>query len=184
MIAYKRTRGRHNSSFKNRDSYNLYKKQRLSEDKNIVSEADYSNIIKTFNERMMASLIYDKKDFVLPKGCGLITINKYKSKMKIIQVNGKDVITGVKPDWIRTKKYWKEVYNTDDPEVLKSIKNKKVFYHLNDYNYEIRWIKDTCILKNKSFYSLSILRHFKVQLNKIIKESKKYEVYEFIKRRN
>lgn len=145
------------------DSYRVY----LATSSNPVTKSTYVKIVNEFFKYMM-NLIFQGVHIKLPYVTGSIMIKGTKVKPKL--VDGE--ITGVAPDWVKTKALWER-----DPIAKLA---KKVIYqfneHTNGVRYKIAWVKFNCKLENKSFYSLIFSRTNKRDVHKMILTGKEYYV--------
>lgn len=149
------------------DSYKTY----LALSNSPVSKTVYLDIVNQFFKFMM-SLIFQGEQIKLPFKTGTVLIQGAKIKPKLEVINGVNVIKGVGPDWVKTKKLW-----DSSPEAKAA---KKIVYHLNEHTngirYKITWTKKGINIENHSLYSLIFSRANKRAVHQMILDGKEYFV--------
>lgn len=113
------------------------------------------------------------KEVTLPSRMGTIKIEgRVPVLKKEKDENGKTVIKGLPPDWVKTKALWER-----DPEAKRM--RKRVF-HLNRHTdgvvYKWKWSKKNVLVENKILYSLRQTRANKRLVNRLINEGASYPV--------
>lgn len=138
-----------------RTSYKSYKEST----KNFVDISVYSKISALYN-KFLIEKIKAGNEVTLPSKMGSMEIIGRKQKIR----SGEDGITGLAPDWVKTKQLWER-----SPEARKQ---RKRLFHLNvhteGYIFKYLWSKKNVMVKNKSLYSLRMTRSNKRAVNTLI----------------
>lgn len=161
-----------------RDSYPSYTQNNES----VVPFNVYLDIVYAFI-KFIIDKIFKGFDVRLGARLGVIGIRSRKSVPKIeIGKDGKEYITGLAPNWRKTKEVWTEKANELGitfkeyiETVPKEERPKPVLCfneHSNGLIYNIMWFKDTMNIVNKTYYSLRFSRDNKRRLSKMIMEGK------------
>ena len=145
-----------------RDSYKLYK----TNNKNIVALNTYIKIT-TLYLKFILNKVYNNYEVTLPERLGTLKVVGINQKIKVDK-DGK--ISGLSPNWRKTKELW----NTCD-----TCKEKKqLVYNTNEHSsgvrYKFFWSKKRVLIMNKTLYSLRMVRSVKRELHKIILKGKEY----------
>lgn len=138
-------------------------------DENPVSEKDYVKINNLFNKFLIGKVL-EGHEVMLPARMGIIEIVGTKQKVK---VDDEGKITGLAPDWVKTRELW-EI----NPQAKKE---KKLVYftnfHTDGVRYKYFWSKAYVLVSNKILYSLRMTRTNKRAVAKMIKDfDKQYKV--------
>lgn len=145
-----------------RDSYRFYQKNSES----VVSIKIYIDIILAFL-KFLVQKIHEGRDIKLPCELGTLGIRGRKVKPKLDD-NGE--ITGLAPDWVKTKALWAR-----NP---KAKEEKRLVYHFNEHSngfrYKLVWFKKGVKFKHKSVYSFKFSRSNKRKINALVKQGKEY----------
>lgn len=118
---------------------------------------DYKLFCTLFYElnKSISNLIITKSfEYRLPFRLGHLRILKRKLRLKV--KDGKIDINKNMVDWEATFDYWEEKYGTREKKVLKTIKDKKRIYQLNEHTdgdiMSWYWDKDLCNIPNNTVY--------------------------------
>ena len=146
-----------------RSSYKQYKETTTNE---IVDSRTYIDYANEFN-KFLADKVIEGYEITLPARLGTLSIIGKKQKIKVDD-NGK--ITGLAPDWVKTKELW-----DNNP---KAKEEKKLLYHTNNHTdntiYKFLWSKNRILITNKILYSLRMTRDNKRKVHSLVKNGKKY----------
>ena len=156
------------------DIFQLYKKMRSSNNKESVSNKEFTKIVVEFNKRVIDK-IYKGLVFKVPFNLGIIGIIKSKT---VIEFDEDGEINPIKStlstDWGTTLKLWRE-----RPELM----HKKYIYcenlHTEGVRYKIMWKRAFMHNRASRVYKFIPVRWFKRGLAKFIKNNKHVEYYEF-----
>lgn len=112
------------------DCYKKFKKEH-PEYKKLTFE-QFKRVIRTYNTMIMDYVLETGKEFKLPFGFGVITINKKKQVVFFEKDGVKRVVLAV--DWKTTKELWEK-----NPEAKE---NKKVIFLTNEHSegYRFKWL--------------------------------------------
>lgn len=156
-----------------RDSYKLYR----DNNELVVPRVIYLEIVFKFIKFIMDKVFegYDVKLLML----GIIGIRSRKVVPKIdIGNDGKEYITGLAPNWRKTKELWKEKadelgisYENYISTIPKEKRPPPVLCfneHSNGLIYNIMWYNHDVIIKNRTLYSLRFSRENKRRLSRMI----------------
>lgn len=143
-----------------KDSYKLYKK----DSKNPIDIKRYLILNGLFN-KFIISKVLDGEAVSLPERLGILSII---GKKEIVNLDENQKITGLAPDWVKTKEYRKKYPESDT-----------IIYHFNEHTsgirYRYKWTKKNFPIVNKTLYSLRLTRANKRAVYKKIKfENKEY----------
>jgi hypothetical protein len=111
----------------------------------------FSQIIKSFNQRIMEKILFDNFEFELPYRLGSIRIKKRKYK--------KIADRKLKVDFQKTKEYGQTIFHLN--------------LHTDGYYYRFFWKKENAVFVNKSVYSFTPARSVKRQLASILSDPNK-----------
>jgi hypothetical protein len=154
------------------DLYKFYKNSFVKKD-NGITESQYKEVIKHFNEAISNTIVEKSYEYRLPYRLGYLRIKKHKTRL-ILDADGKLKTSHLKPNWKKTKELWK---NNKEAE-----KNKKIIYHTNKHSqgfyYKWYWDKTVCNIKNSSVYSLIVSRTNTRKIAQAIKNNKNLDYYE------
>lgn len=127
----------------------------------------YLAIAKAFL-KFTADKIVNGKRVSLPARMGDVGIIGSKKDVKLDESGN---ITGLAPDWKKTKELWANCSECKE--------NKQLVFHLNEHTqgirYRMHWFKTTPV-ENKSLYSLKFTRANTRSVSKLIQDGKEYLV--------
>lgn len=140
-----------------RESYKLYKESV----ENPVDIKTYLILTADYN-KFLIDKVLEGKEVTLPSRMGTLEIVGKEQKIKF---DDEGNMTGLAPDWVKTKELWDS--NSDAKE------KKKLVYHTNTHTDNVRykylWSKKNVLVENKTLYSLRLTRTNKRAVhNKII----------------
>lgn len=168
---------KYKKTFTELDIYNYYCKSV----KKPLSRKEFSQVSKDIGEAIMRLVIYNNYIYYMPYRLGDISLKRISEKVSYDD-NGQVNTNKLPIDWGRTTKYWAEIYKDLTTDEIKQIKDKKVFYHLNEdvdgQRAYFRWSKVTSNFKNKNMYLFRPVRKFSRELAVFIKYTKKLNYYE------
>lgn len=114
----------------------------------------FNGICRDINLRIAHAIITESFEFKLPYRLGFLSIVKNKQIVEV--VNGKIKPRKANIDWGLTRKTWKEDYPGKSIKELKEIKNKKLYYRLNEhtdgYIMKFKWSTSGCNVPNYKGY--------------------------------
>lgn len=146
-----------------RDTHTHYKKN----SEKPVGYTTYRDINLEFHKFLIKKVL-EGFEITLPERLGTLSIRGKKQEIKVGE-DGK--ITGLAPDWVKTKQLWDR-----NPEAKKE---KKLVYHMNRHSDNIRykyfWSKNRVLIRNKILYSLRMARQNKRAVNQLIMAGKQYK---------
>jgi len=146
-----------------RESYKLYKK--LVE--NPVDIKDYLLLSAEYN-KFLVNKVLEGKEVTLPSRMGTLSI---VGKEQTIKFDDEGKVTGLAPDWVKTKKLWEENEQAR--------KEKKLVFHTNSHTDNVRykylWSKKNVLVENKTLYSLRLTRTNKRAVHQKILEGAQYK---------
>ena len=149
------------TDYSNQDYYKFYKNKY----KNTVDISTFRKVIKDLNTAIRYEIVNNNYDYKLPKRLGIITVRKFKKKIKI--ESGKRPGYNLAPDWKATKKLWEEDEEARKNKILIRHENK----HSKGYTFHIRYSKRIANFKNKSLYRFKPTRTMQRELANNIKEN-------------
>jgi hypothetical protein len=127
-----------------------------------VSQGDFGEIIKEYNNFIRDSISFKGESYKLPNQMGIIELSKYKAEV-IIDEDGK-LQNNLPVNWQETRKLWLEY----PAEKEKGTKIKFVNTHSNGYTFKFTYIRTKAKYKHKTVYRLKFNRLMKRQLSKSI----------------
>ena len=146
-----------------RSSYKQYKETTTNE---IVDSKTYIDYANEFN-KFLSEKVIEGYEITLPSRLGTLSIIGKKQKIKVDD-NGK--ISGLAPDWVKTKELW-----NSNPLAKEK---KQLLYHTNSHTdntiYKFLWSKNRILITNKILYSLRMTRDNKRKVYSLVKNGKKY----------
>lgn len=95
-----------------------------------ITYKEYKSIIYNYNYTLRDYMLETGESVKLPRGFGLVAINKWKPK-RYINVNGKEVIN-LPVDWVKSRKAGKKIYNLNS--------------HTDGFRYKWKWFMRTARL--------------------------------------
>lgn len=132
------------------DLYKFYK----NKVKEPLDNKKFLNVLYDLNKTISNLVITKSFEYRLPFRLGHLRIIKKKLRLKI--KDGKIDTNSNMVDWEATFDYWEEKYGTRDKKILKTIKDKKRIYQLNEHsNGDIMswyWNKKLCNVPNHTVY--------------------------------
>jgi len=145
-----------------RNSYKMYK----TECENPVDIKTYLLIAADYN-KFLINKVLEGEEVSLPARMGTLSILGKKQKIRFDE-EGK--VVGLAPDWVKTKKLWK-----NNAEAKAS---KKLMYHTNEHSdnirYKFSWSKFRVLVENKTLYSLRLTRTNKRAVHQRIINGQEY----------
>lgn len=146
-----------------RESYKLYKESV----ENPVDIKTYLVLAAEYN-KFLINKVLEGKEVTLPSRMGTLSILGKEQKIKFDE-EGK--VSGLAPDWVKTKQLWER-----SPEAKK---NKKLLYHTNAHTENVRykylWSKKNVLVENKTLYSLRLTRTNKRAVHQKILNGAQYK---------
>lgn len=143
-----------------KDSFKTY----LKFSDNPVDKNKYLKVSALYNKFLIEKAL-NGDEIVIPL-FGTISLVGREQKARI--EDGK--VVGLAPDWVTTKKLWKE----NEEARLR----KQLVYHTNDHTEGVRyrwhWSKKNAMIENKSLYALQMSRANKRAVHKAILEGKQF----------
>jgi hypothetical protein len=149
------------TDYNNLDYYKFYKNNY----KNTVDISTFRKVIKDLNTAIRHEIVDNNYDYKLPKRLGIITVRKFKKKIKTAP--NKRVGYNLAPDWKATKKLWEEDEEARKNKILIRHENR----HSNGFTFHIRYTKSIANFKNKSIYRFKPTRTMQRELANNIKEN-------------
>jgi hypothetical protein len=150
-----------------RDSYKLYKETV----ENPTDIKTYLLVAADYN-KFLLSKVLEGKEVALPSRMGTLSVVGRKQKVRFDK-EGK--ITGLAPDWVKTKEMWRT-----NPQAKAE---KKLLYHLNNHTDNIRykflWRKKRVLVENKTLYSLRLTRTNKRAVHQAILEGANFKILSY-----
>lgn len=146
-----------------RESYRLYKKSV----NNPIDIKTYLLLSADYN-KFLIDKVLDGKEVTLPSRMGTLSI---LGKEQIIKYNEEGKITGLAPDWVKTKKLW-------ESNAKAKIKKQLVYHtnsHTDNVRYKFLWSKKNVLVENKTLYSLRLTRTNKRAVHQKIIEGTQYK---------
>lgn len=132
------------------DLYKFY----AAKSKEPLEYSRFCELYYDLNQSICNLIITKAFEYRLPYRLGHLRIIKKKLKLKV--KDGKIDVNKNMVDWEATFEYWEEKYGTRDRKILKTIKDKKRIYQLNEHsNGDIMswyWDKDLCNIPNNTVY--------------------------------
>lgn len=146
-----------------RESYRLYKESVDSP----IDIKTYLLLSADYNKFLIEKVL-EGKEVTLPSRMGTLSILGKEQKIRFDE-EGK--ITGLAPDWVKTKKLW---------EANSIAKEKKqLVYHTNSHTdnvrYKFLWSKKNVLVENKTLYSLRLTRTNKRAVHQKILDGAQYK---------
>lgn len=139
------------------DAYKYYRKNKPKENKYILTESQYFNIIRSINKQLALNLI--KGDIItFPHKMGSLILKKKEAK---IYLKEGEIKSNLPIDWDSTIKLWYEDEESFTNKVLVRMEEKEIF--------KVHYDKTKANYKNKTFYTFNINRDIKLQLKNKIK---------------
>jgi hypothetical protein len=136
-----------------------------------LSNAEYSRLLKKYNQGIVRLMIYDSYTYVMPHGFGTLSVRKRKIDFKLNEDGNLDK-RGLSVDWKKTRELWYDKYSTRDIKKLKLIDNKPIVYHENrhtdGYRHRYFWDRITSVFKKQSYYIIIFNRNNKRLLSKAL----------------
>jgi len=147
-----------------RNLRNSYEEYKLTDE--AVDLKTYLTITADYNKFLIEKVL-EGHIVTLPSRLGTLCITGRRQNLKIDEEGN---ITGLAPDWVKTKELWKR-----DPEAAAQ---KKRIFHLNretdNYRYKFLWSKVKVIVENKTLYALRMTRANKRAVHNKIKNGVQY----------
>ena len=160
------------------DFYKFYKQNSSKP----VDKRTFTDFSKKLGAGIVRLITFDGVDVIFPWRLGSVYLKRVESK---IYFNEDGTIDKRKNriDWERTLKHWEVIYPNLSMDEIRSIPNKKCFYHLNGhsdgYKYRWYWDKVTSNVKNQNFYNFKPVRSIKRELTEYIRiTNNKVKCYE------
>lgn len=151
---------------KNRNIHDSYQKYL-----EITDEPTNIKTYKQINDLYMKFLclkVMEGNSITLPARLGVLSIMGQKHKVKL--KDGK--LSGLAPDWVKTKELWKK-----NPEAKAK---KQLMYHTNSHTDGVRykwfWSKRNVLIENKTLYALKMTRANKRAVHQTILDGNQYKV--------
>ena len=148
-----------------RDSYKLYKQSAVDP----VDIKTYLLLAADYN-KFLIDKVLTGKEVTLPSRMGTLSITGKKQEIKFDE-DGK--VTGLAPDWVKTKELW-----ANNPQAKKE---KKRIFHTNDHTdnvrYKFLWSKKNVLVENKTLYSLRLTRTNKRAVYSKILKGAQYKTF-------
>lgn len=157
----KRTEGKINSDFGNKDYYNYYHEK----SKNPVSKAKFSKVVEQFNKGIVDLIINEGLEFTPIKLQITFCVRKIK---KIPRIENNKLINKGPIDWKSTNLLWEENSEAKEKKLLLRYQNN----HTSKYVFNIKIIKGVSRYTNKQYYRFKPCRSFQRSLAKRILNDK------------
>jgi len=146
------------SNFKNND---------IADDDNpyLVDSNTFSKIISEANQMVREEILEERYDFKFPYNLGMLGIRKFKPKLGLDD-NGK-LVNRLPVNPRATRELWDRDEEAKKKKVLVRYTNK----HSNGYVFSVHYFKKyKAKFKNKTLYKFEVVRGFKSELAKRVKQ--------------
>lgn len=142
------------------DSYSYYKKN-VPEKLHVESKKVYMEVIKLFLHKFMSKIVYHSEELSLPLNLGKLSVIKvpFNPEKELNRIDNPNLLNTFIVDWKASKQYGKKIPFVNE--------------HSNYNRYKYNWNKRSSIMVNKTLYSLRMMRYWKRELARAIKEDKK-----------
>jgi hypothetical protein len=161
------------SDIKKKDFRDYYIKNRKEK---AVSIPQYNAFTSDLLKRLATAIVTEGIEVKFNKA-GKIRV---KSEMMPV-LNKEGEFNKRRPDWQKTKAYWKVKYPGLTPEELKALPKKTIIYHENDHtdgeHYRHYWDKTTSTLIRVGLYRFRAARQFSRLINKVVTEKNRKVFY-------
>lgn len=148
------------------DFYKLYNKHE------VYTRNQYTKFLTAYYKSIRNLIIDNGYTYKFHVRLGEQKIVKYVPAYKKYPLlpNGEPNMVGMKIDWGKTNKLWKEKPELRTKGVFVYFENK----HSDEYKYCLYWNKSKMNFKNNKLYTFKECRDFKIQLGKKILEGQDY----------
>jgi len=170
---YKRGKRKHISNYNFIDIY----KTAVSKYDIKLSKEEFTEAYDLIIDAIFKIVIDEVCEYNLPHKLGTFRVKRCKSNI-LLDENNKVITTNLKVNFNASKKLWRKKYPDKTWEEIKNISDKPLVYflnkHTNGYYNKFYWDKRSCMVKNQSIYTLTIVRDKTKKLSEYSKLNKIY----------